>query len=75
MAHLQRSCYRLVWLNPLLGHVGYVPRSAGMTTALPYVDDFLPVHNLNSLRGLVSHLGALGAGRPARSQSAALKAS
>jgi len=59
MARLQRSCYRLVWLNPLLGSPEYQPLTRGMQAALPYVDDFLPVHNLNSLASLAQHLNQL----------------
>jgi len=56
---LQRSCYRLIWLNPRLGHRSYQPKVRGMAAVLPYVDDFLPVHNLESLRQLRDHLAAL----------------
>lgn len=56
MARLQRSCHRLIWLNPLLGSPDYEPLTRGMQTALPYVDDFLPVHNLASLEGLARQL-------------------
>ena len=58
-ARLQRSCHRLIWLNPLLGSPDYRPLTRGMQAALPYVDDFLPVHNLNSLSALASHLSSL----------------
>jgi uncharacterized protein len=60
MARLQRSCHRLIWLNPLLGSPSYQPLTQGMQAALPYVDDFLPVHNLNSLEALARHLNRLG---------------
>jgi hypothetical protein len=63
MARLQRSCHRLIWLNPLLGSPEYEPLTRGMQAALPYVDDFLPVHNLASLEDLGRHLAGLGAGR------------
>lgn len=53
MARLQRSCHRLIWLNPLLGGEGYQPAVRGMQAALPYVDDFLPVHNLASVEHLL----------------------
>jgi uncharacterized protein with von Willebrand factor type A (vWA) domain len=56
MARLQRSCHRLIWLNPLLGSASYEPLARGMQAALPYVDDFLPVHNLTSLEDLVRRL-------------------
>ena len=53
IAHLKRSCYRLVWLNPLLGSPEYQPLTRGMQAALPHIDQFLPVHNLVSLEDLV----------------------
>jgi len=59
MARLQRSCHRLIWLNPLLGSPEYEPLTQGMQAALPYIDDFLPVHNLNSLESLARHLSQL----------------
>jgi uncharacterized protein with von Willebrand factor type A (vWA) domain len=66
MARLQRSCHRLLWLNPLLGSPEYEPLARGMRAALPFVDDFLPVHNLASLEDLARHLRALGARRRPR---------
>ncbi|MGH2354923.1 MAG: vWA domain-containing protein, partial [Chloroflexota bacterium] len=59
MARLRRTSYRLMWLNPLLGSPNYRPLTRGMQAALPYLDDFLPVHNLNSLETLVEKLAAL----------------
>ena len=35
MRRLQRSCYRLIWLNPLLGSPRYEPLTRGMQAALP----------------------------------------
>lgn len=69
IARLQRSCHRLIWLNPLLGAPDYQPLAHGMEAALPYVDDFLPVHNLNSLESLARHLSRLDSHRPGRSQA------
>jgi uncharacterized protein with von Willebrand factor type A (vWA) domain len=66
MERLQKSCYRLIWLNPLLGIPGYQPLTRGMQAALPYIDDFLPVHNLASLEQLAAHLERLPARRSAR---------
>ncbi len=57
MARLQRSCRRLIWLNPLLGAPGYQPLTQGIRAALPYIDHFLPVHNLQSLEVLAELLG------------------
>ena len=59
MARLQRSCYRLIWLNPLLGLADYEPLTRGMQAALPFIDDFLPVHNLASLEDLALRLAHL----------------
>ena len=66
MARLQRSCRRLVWLNPLAGAADYRPIARGMQAALPYVDDLLPIHNLASLEALARGLAAIPEGRPAR---------
>ncbi|MBI1354126.1 MAG: VWA domain-containing protein [Acidobacteria bacterium] len=59
MARLQRGCHRLIWLNPLLGSPEYQPLTRGMQAALPFVDDFLPVHNLASLEDLAQRLNSL----------------
>ena len=64
-SRLQRSCHRLIWLNPLLGSASYQPLTQGMQAALPYVDDFLPVHNMNSLQALAAHLSQIGPQRGA----------
>lgn len=63
MARLQRSCHRLIWLNPLLGAPDYEPLARGMQAALPFVDDFLPVHHLASLQDLARRLSDLPARR------------
>ena len=56
IARLRRNCHRLIWLNPLLGQDDYEPLTRGMQAALPYVDDFLPAHNIASLEQLAEHL-------------------
>ncbi|HEY2530080.1 MAG TPA: VWA domain-containing protein [Xanthobacteraceae bacterium] len=53
---LHRSCRRLVWLNPLLRFDGFEARARGITTMLPHVDEFRPIHNLESIAGLVAAL-------------------
>ena len=63
IARLQRSCHRLIWLNPLIGTHGYEPLTKGLQAALPYVDDFLPARTLTNLADLALHLNALSAGR------------
>ncbi len=69
VARLAVRSHRLIWLNPLLGGRDYEPRAEGMARALKYVDDFLPAHDLHSLKGLAQHLARLTArggrrGRP-----------
>jgi uncharacterized protein with von Willebrand factor type A (vWA) domain len=59
MARLQRTCHRLIWLNPLIGTVDYAPLTQGLQAALPFVDDFLPVRTLRDVRDLALHLSAL----------------
>lgn len=66
VARLQRTCHRLIWLNPLLGSQRYEPLTRGLQAALPYVDDFLPVHNLASLEELAEHLAQLSGRRDRR---------
>ncbi len=66
MDRLQHSCHRLIWLNPLLGSPDYRPLTIGMKTALPYIDNFLPSHNLDSLIDLGKLLSTIDDSRPAR---------
>jgi uncharacterized protein len=56
MARLARQAYAVVWVNPLKGHPDYQPLAGGMRAALPYVDRFLPGHNLASLEELAEVL-------------------
>ena len=68
IARLQRSSRRLIWLNPLLGSPDYEPLTRGIQAALPYIDDYLPEHNLASLADLAGHLAGLSEHRPERKQ-------
>ncbi len=58
IAWLSRRVHKLIWLNPLLGQQGYLPLCRGIRTALPYMDYFLPAHNLLSLKQLSRTLRA-----------------
>jgi uncharacterized protein with von Willebrand factor type A (vWA) domain len=62
MERLSKSCRRLIWLNPLLRYDKFEARPAGIRAMLPYVDEFLPVHSLESLKQLAARF----AERPAR---------
>ena len=63
MARLQRSCHRLVWLNPLAGAPGYQPLAAGMQAAYPFIDDFLPAGTVANLERLGQILAGNSPGR------------
>jgi uncharacterized protein len=62
MDRLHRSCRRLIWLNPLLRFEGFEARAKGVRAMLPHVDDLRPIHNLESMAGLVRALS----GTPAK---------
>ena len=71
MARLQRSCRRLIWLNPLLGAPGYQPLTQGIKASLPYIDYFMPIHNLKSLEALADLLSSVDDAPPVRRQQGA----
>jgi hypothetical protein len=52
MQRIKMNAYKVIWLNPLLGLPNYRPINKGMAAALPYIDYFLPAHNLRSLLAL-----------------------
>ena len=56
---LHRSCHRLIWFNPNLGYEEFKPLTQGLHAILPHVDNFLPIHNLDSLIDLVNILSNL----------------
>jgi len=60
MERLHKSCSRLIWLNPLLRYAGFAPKSLGMKAILPHVDEFRPVHNVESLKAVVAALAESG---------------
>jgi uncharacterized protein with von Willebrand factor type A (vWA) domain len=62
VARLQRSCHRLIWLNPLIGTQDYQPLTRGLVAALPHVDDFLPARSLRDIAQLARILSAGGRG-------------
>jgi len=52
MARLRRVAHRIVWVNPLKASPGYEPLARGMAAALPFVDEFVEGHSLDSLEEL-----------------------
>lgn len=57
MARLSRLGHRVIWVNPLKGDPRYQPLARGMAAALPYVDRFVPGHNVASLESLAEVVG------------------
>ncbi len=53
MGRLRRVAHKVVWVNPLRATPGYAPLARGMAAALPYVDEFVDGHSLQSLEDLV----------------------
>ena len=49
MGRLKRISHKIIWMNPLKVSPGYEPLAQGMATALPYIDDFIEGHSLESL--------------------------
>jgi len=58
-ARLQRSCRRLIWLNPLLRYAGFEPKASGIQALLPHVDEHRPIHDLASLDALARSLAGV----------------
>ncbi len=58
MRSIRARARRVVWLNPLLADPRYAPTARGMEAALPFVDAFLPAHDLASLERLLPQLAA-----------------
>ena len=56
MTRLRLSARRIVWLNPLLRFDAFEPRAGGIRAIMPHVDEFRPVHNLQSLDELAAAL-------------------
>jgi uncharacterized protein len=71
MERLQRAAHSVVWVNPLAGDPAYRPLQSGMLAALPYVDVFLPGHDLSALESLAGVLEAIPVRRLMRAPSSA----
>ena len=59
MTRLARQAFAVVWVNPLKGGPSYEPLAGGMRAALPFVDRFLPGHDVASLEALGKVLGGI----------------
>ena len=58
MKRLRLSAKRIVWLNPLLRFDGFEAKANGIRAMMPFVDEFRPVHSLDSLDDLARTLAS-----------------
>jgi uncharacterized protein len=56
MQRLRRSAKRIIWLNPLLRFDKFQAKAEGIRAMMPFVDEFRPVHSLDSLADLAESL-------------------
>lgn len=60
---LAKSCRRLIWVNPLLRYERFEAKAAGIKAMLPHIDEFRPVHDLESMEALAAALSDAQAGK------------
>ncbi len=53
---LQKSCRRLIWLNPLLRYGGYAPLARGAKILSQYANETYSIHNVRSIMQLAEVL-------------------
>jgi len=56
MRNIKKLARRIIWLNPLAGHAEFEPEVIGLKSAMPYVDNIYPAHNLLSLKKVLGGL-------------------
>jgi uncharacterized protein with von Willebrand factor type A (vWA) domain len=52
MEFIHEKAKTIIWLNPLAGFESFQPEVVGMQIAMPFIDVFQSVHNVESLRRL-----------------------
>ncbi len=52
LGRIKAKARKLVWLNPLAGNPSFQPTVSAMQAAMPFLDVFAPVHNLDSLKAV-----------------------
>jgi uncharacterized protein with von Willebrand factor type A (vWA) domain len=57
MRRLHRLAHRVVWVNPHRGKEGYEPVQVGILAALPFCDDFVAGHSLQSFADVLEVVG------------------
>lgn len=57
MGRLARLAHSVIWVNPHRGKAGFAPATAGMTAALPHLDELVAGHTLDALHTLADVIG------------------
>ena len=58
MQRLHRVAHRVIWVNPLKASPGYAPLAQGMAAAMPFIDEFVEGHSVESLEQLAALIAA-----------------
>jgi len=53
MEIFKKDFKKIIWLNPNLKYDSYQPLCMGMAASMPYIDYFLPCHNLKTLEAFI----------------------
>jgi len=48
----------VIWVNPLKASPGYAPLAQGMAAAMPFIDEFVEGHSVESLEQLAALIAA-----------------
>ena len=56
MQRLNKTCYKIIWLNPLLRYEKYKALASGAAAMLPHINEMKKIHNLNSMKELAESL-------------------
>tara|TARA_R110002096_G_scaffold367840_1_gene561076 strand:+ start:7815 stop:9011 length:1197 start_codon:yes stop_codon:yes gene_type:complete len=49
LKRLKSRCYKVIWLNPMMGRKGYEVKTDALKYSLPYIDILAPAYNLRTL--------------------------
>lgn len=56
LKRIKETAKRVIWLNPMLGREGYNPKKSTLFEAMPYIDEHVPAHSLDSLKQAVNSI-------------------
>ncbi len=69
MEQIHKQAGHVIWLNPLAGSNNFTPTVRGMQAAMPFIDIFASVHNLESLKKLMVLLPSVKRNRKRKHKS------